>query len=710
MKRNNWVFIFLFISFPLFATEEIKEERLNALMELDIEELGEVEVKLDDVFDIFDGLVKSRKVSVASGVEQETTVAPAVTTLITAQDIEATGARTLDEALNMVPGLHVGKRGAGYGYIYTMRGIHTNPSPEVLILLNNAPFKAMEDGRSPLNLLPTSIIQRIEVIRGPGSALYGADAFAGVINIITKNAHNLQGTEIGARAGSFKSTNAWVSHSEKHQDIDFSVIIDKSDSDGHHALIEEDAQTQFDRKFGTQASLAPNSLNTKKDISVLQLDAGVGKHWRWRANFQQGRDMGIGLGVAQALDPKGNFDFKTGHSDLNYHNATFAPHWEVNAQLSYQFQQGTGKYSLYPKGAFGGLFHDGFLWNTDIKEQQIRLDTNALYRGWKNHLVRIGTGWHESKINGVSEQRNWGVNLISGMPYPLSNLTDFSNSKEVHLPLSTRKNFFSYLQDTWTFDPAWELTTGIRYDHFSDFGATTNPRIALVWKTTPSLTSKLLYGSAFRAPTTQELYLNSPLLGIGNSYLKPETIDTLELAWDWLMSRELHFALNLFHYRIKDKIGFPNGQYQWANYGKWKGQGLEFETRWKISTHSALLFNYAYQNGKDETNHAIADALKQSAYLRFDWMFSPNWFLDITNRWIADRPRAINDIRSPMKDYVLTDVILRYKGLKNNWNIAIGVRNLFNEDAREPTTVNIGVTNDLPLPRRELFGEIRYMF
>jgi iron complex outermembrane receptor protein len=231
-----------------------------------------------------------------------------------------------------------------------------------------------------------------------------------------------------------------------------------------------------------------------------------------------------------------------------------------------------------------------------------------------------------------------------------------------------------------------------------------------VWKATPSFTGKLLYGTAFRAPTLLELYLNNPVLGMGKSDLKPETIQTVELAGDWLATSNLHLALNLFHYQIKDKIGFPGGQIQYANYGEWKGNGFEWEARWKFSPHTALLFNYAYQDSKDEVDNPIADALQQAAYVRLDWMFRPNWFLDINARWVADRPRASNDWRSAMKDYVLTDLTLRHKNLASRWNFAVGVRNLFDEDAREPTTVNIGVTHDLPLPKREFFAEIRYKF
>jgi iron complex outermembrane receptor protein len=716
MKKLS-VLILVFLCANSYALTDEERARLEALRSFSLEDLQELDVKLDDVFDMFDGLVKARKVSVASGVSQDTGSAPAVTTLITAQDIEAIGARTLDEALEMVPGLHVGKRGAGYDAIYTMRGIHTNPSPEVLFLLNGTPFKNAFDGRAPTDIFPVSVIQRIEVIRGPGSALYGADAFAGVINIITKNAADIQGTELGARAGAFQSRNIWLQHGGQYGAVDFAVMLDWAKSDGYDGRVEEDAQTQFDAVFGQYgappASQAPGALNTQRDLLHLYLDAGFGKHWRWRGSLRQNKNAGRGLGISQALDPENSTSTANSDNfstDLTYHNTGFAANWVLQAQLAYQYIDGFGDYTMFPPGAFGGAFPEGFFWQAGNKSDELRLESNALFRGWSNHALRVGAGWQQSRLRDVTARRNWGMDLASGMPYPLGDMQDFSNSADAFILHTSRRNTFAYLQDSWAFHSDWELTAGIRYDEFSDFGSTTNPRLALVWKTTPTLTTKFLFGSAFRAPYFLELGLNNPLLGIGNPGLQAETIDTYELAWDWFATPDLHLTLNLFHYQIKDKIGFPGGQYQYANYGEWDGQGFEFEARWKLSARAALLFNYAYQDNEDETGEPVADALRQSAYARLDWMFMPNWFLDINARWIADRPRAANDWREDMDDYFVTDLTLRRKDIKGQWNFALGVRNVFDADVREPTTVNIGVTNDLPLAGREWFAEIRYRF
>lgn len=127
-------------------------------------------------------------VSIASGYRQPLFKAPSVATIITAEDIKAIGATDLDEVLETVPGLHVNRRQQGYNPIYTIRGIYHPANAQALVLINGVSISNLfQGGRNDIwGGMPVQAISRIEVIRGPGSAVYGADAFAGVINIITK--------------------------------------------------------------------------------------------------------------------------------------------------------------------------------------------------------------------------------------------------------------------------------------------------------------------------------------------------------------------------------------------------------------------------------------------------------------------------------------------------------------------------------------------
>ncbi|HEU0283228.1 MAG TPA: TonB-dependent receptor plug domain-containing protein, partial [Gallionella sp.] len=200
-------------------------------------------------------------VTIASGARQPVTRAPSVATVVTAEDIATIGAADLDEVLETVPGLHVARSGVNYNPIYTIRGIHTQYNPQVLMLVNGIPVTgAFVGDRSQIwGGMPVENIARIEVIRGPGSALYGADAFSGVINITTKTTADLNGTQLGLRAGSFNSRNAWVQHGGTWSGFDVAAYLQAGATDGQRKIIAADTLS------GTPFSLAPGPVNLGHD-------------------------------------------------------------------------------------------------------------------------------------------------------------------------------------------------------------------------------------------------------------------------------------------------------------------------------------------------------------------------------------------------------------------------------------------------------------
>ena len=157
-------------------------------------------------------------------------------------------------------------------------------------------------------------------------------------------------------------------------------------------------------------------------------------------------------------------------------------------------------------------------------------------------------------------------------------MVDVSDTPFVFLTEDERRNTYAYIQDVWQFSNDWELTAGLRYDDYSDFGATTNPRLALVWSTSYELTTKFLYGEAFRAPSfAQTRAINNPLIQ-GNLELQPEQIKSYEVAFDYRPSYDLTLNLNFFHYNWTDIIQFIpdfSGSSRTAqNAGEQTGKGL----------------------------------------------------------------------------------------------------------------------------------------
>ena len=195
-------------------------------------------------------------ISLATGNRQPLRRAPAVATVITAQDIAAMGATDLDEVLETIPGIHVGRSSQAYSPLYLIRGIHSEFNPQTLMLHNGVPMTTLFIGNRG-NLwsgLSVENIARIEVIRGPGSALHGADAYSGVINIITKTAKDLRGTELGARAGSFKTRDAWMQHGSSFGPVDVAAYLRVAETAGFKEPVSADLQTILDGAF---ALLAP---------------------------------------------------------------------------------------------------------------------------------------------------------------------------------------------------------------------------------------------------------------------------------------------------------------------------------------------------------------------------------------------------------------------------------------------------------------------
>jgi outer membrane receptor for ferrienterochelin and colicins len=204
-------------------------------------------------------------ISLATGSKQLVSRAPAVATVITAQDIAATGARNVDEALQAVPGMHVS---VGYLYdpVYAIRGVHTKYNPQVLMLLNGVPITSPYLGNrgDGWNTIPAENIARIEVIRGPGSALYGADAYTGVINVITKTSLDIDGTVVGTRLGSYNSREAWLQHGGQWGPLEVAAYLQVGKTDGPNETIAADAQTALDTTFGTHCLARPRPLATRR--------------------------------------------------------------------------------------------------------------------------------------------------------------------------------------------------------------------------------------------------------------------------------------------------------------------------------------------------------------------------------------------------------------------------------------------------------------
>lgn len=659
-------------------------------------------------------------ISIATGSQQQLRRAPAVATVITAEDIQAMGVSDLDDVFEMVPGMHVSRSANNYSPIYVIRGIYSQLNPQVLMLQNGIPVTTTQQGnRGGIWAgLPVENIARIEIIRGPGSALYGADAYAGVINIITKRAEDTPGTHVGVRAGSFNTKDAWVQHGGKMGPIDVAAYLRVGDTDGFKEVVKVDAQSMRDKAFGTMASLAPGSVNTGRDAVDASLDAGYEK-WRMRAGYKLRDNVGNAVGTSSALDPIGKLKSERITADVSWTDPQFANDWGAGVTAAYLHytQQVPTPLMLSPPGTqfATGSFPAGMIGIPQTWERQLRLSAFATYSGFESHRWRFGAGHDDLNIYRTSELRNFTYNT-AGTPVPLPAVVDFSDTAPFLLPQRRKVNYL-YAQDEWVVVRDWTLTTGVRHDHYSDFGGTTNPRLALVWDANLDVTAKFLAGRAFRAPAFNEKYSITNPVNRGNPELMPETISTLEAAFNWQARQDVQVNLSFFRYRMKDIIRAvpnptPGTGSTFSNTGNQNGIGMELETIWNVSRRLRIMGNYSHQRSIDETTNTDAGyAPHNLLYGRADWHFSGDLLFSTQFNWVADRKRAVGDTRLAVPNYKTVDITLCSTGGRQQWDFSASVRNLFNATVLEPSLApGIAVPDDLPMAPRAFYLQVGYRF
>jgi iron complex outermembrane receptor protein len=671
-------------AFPVLADTETE---VRGLLPLSLEEL------LDT------------KVSISTNTQQTLSKAPSVVSVITAEDIKATGATNLVDVLQGVPGVYIRSNLFGLRPLITFRGAS---STHTLLMINGAPVKDLVWASGIFwKGLPIHMIERVEIIRGPGSALFGSDASSGVINVITKTAGKIAEDEAGIRVGSFDSQSAWLQHGSTWNGIDVALTAEVSHTGGHDPAIPRDAQTIQDGRVGTSASLAPGNANYGWEGRDVHLSLAQG-NWRLLADHSAHDNVGIGLTGAAVLDPKTQGNDQQNSLALLYNNATFGQNWALSAELRHrdlEYSSGDGFWERPPGYSdTTGSYPEGYRNLMRSAERRTNAEVSGLFTGVRYHALRIGAGYVAQDLYRVEQYINkgtgpTGTTLPAGGP-----LVDVSGTAYAFAPEMTRRNSYLFVQDTWTIAEDLELTAGARHDHYSDFGGTTNPRFALVWQASSALSAKLMYGQAFRAPSFLELYsLTSATKP--NRNLAPEESKTWDLSFSYAATRRLVFGLDFYHFVQTNVIG-ADATNRYQNIGNLMANGVELEARWQATDNLRLVGNLSDRHEQYSPLRSF-DVPKQQGYLRMDWAVAPRWNWNVQANWVGGHLHPVGDPRKPIGAYTLMDTTLRYVP-NRQWEVAASIRNLFDVDAREISSRSL--PENLPLPGRNLYAEVIYRF
>ncbi|MCB9685017.1 MAG: TonB-dependent receptor [Alphaproteobacteria bacterium] len=488
-------------------------------------------------------------VTVASRYAQTVRKAPSIVTLITADEIRERGYRNVSEALRTLPGFYVWRSNEGRD-LAAIRGVISADDNKLLVLVDGVPwYEGVYTHGFIDDYLPISNIKQIEVIKGPGSAIYGTNAFTGVINIVTWRPSDLEGAKVRVMAGSTTRGDVTVSAGGRSR-------VGRLDT----------TATAYARLFGQTGQGI--DVQPDLDIDVPGTDP--------RKGVAAGVELGV-EGLQLQLhhvdyahtylingreDPFQALGRQLDTFDLEYHDTFVDARYtlsttavDVTPYAFYQRHDNPGAYF------FGGditvdpdtLEASQFFMTVDAEKTTERsgggLDVQA--RPALDHVIVGGLG-----IEGVRVVRLFDYGIpMDGEPSVLNGFTvidDCGQATGLYTNTETcakprLRNLFGYVQYTWTAAPSLELTGGARVDkriptnegEQGDDGAfvlAVSPRAGVLLVPSDDVTVKLLYGRAFRAPNVRELLVRSVpdevtgeyQFASGNLALIPETIHTTE--------------------------------------------------------------------------------------------------------------------------------------------------------------------------------------
>jgi len=635
---------------------------------------------------------------------------PGVITVLHGSDLEARGVQTVFDALGLVPGIELSRTNDGRPKVM-FRGIGLSFfSGKVKFLLNNTPFNGTLGATTTLLVLPIEQVDRIEVIRGPGSAIYGEYASVGVVNVITRheqlNAY-LRATDLGRRvyggSASYENNRDGRNGSLK-VDFSFSGV---SVSGG-------DIEVNNDILRGTPITNAPGPINNKEQHRAYVLNLYYGDyHFSWQ-DVEEG--LGDFFGVSNAL-PGDNQRIVTKLRTQSFELSRpweLDDDWQAQAKLGYfSFVYDTNTYALFPPG-YKGLFPNGVLGSPYYDDGKWYLISEFLYNGLHNHELLLGVDLSYLKEGDSSVYRNYDANLNPNGTPPM--LRKYSGADSWIKDGLERRVMALYAQDQYTFSPQLKFTAGVRFDYYDDVGSDLTPRLAAVYQLSDQKTFKLQFAKSFRPPTFLELYTqNTPIVG-GNDKLNSEHLSSLELGYVHNDGVTI-FRSTFFKYTLNDLIQLEGTTGKYENQGRIVANGMEMEYLRQVDRQTKIDANFSYINSEDdETGYRIpgvGNVLGNFAILYEPW---PDYVFSWQFKHVTYRQREPGDTRPELGDYNISDITasLFNFGAKS-FTLRFGVRNIFDSKVIYPSFL-VGTPpvpsylNDYPQSGRELFVQGNYTF
>jgi iron complex outermembrane receptor protein len=619
----------------------------------------------------------------ASKVKESIEKTPSSVYVITDKTIEEMGAQTLSDVLKIVPGIEISQSHIFNDKI-SVRGIQSRSSEKVLILLDghSLNINLLNGGATgSYKTLPLEFIKRIEVIKGPASSLYGENAFTALINIITKKAKDINGSIITTKIGSNKTRSSNLLHSQKYKTASIVLNLKAEKSDGKSEFVKSDA---INKSGYTNPYLSSSN-------AYLSITDDTGYYIKGNINTIE---EGPRYGAAYVTNNKDKSQRRAYFVELGYKNK-ITNNSDIHIKTYYDNYKTENKWEVIPnRVAYVGIENVKIGFDSLIKTKK---DKYILVSGFSAEKQEIKNPWQKMNWNPTTENP-----FTSTASY---NIIDYSDSSTNYIKEVDRKFWALYSEFIYDINRDLRLNLGIRYDNYTDFGGTTNPRIGLTWKINKNNNFKLSYAEAFRAPTFSELYnTNNPSIQ-GNENLKPETVKTLEITLENKSIKNLKLSGTLYNTEIEDLILLENTIQ--TNKNSVISKGVELELNYNLTRGSYLTANYTRKSVKNKTtNEDIVDISKNTAFVSLNKRINKyiNFYTDV--QYTGSQNRLNTDTRDKVSNSIITNGTILIKNFKSkNISLKFSVYNIFNE-----TTFDSSTPYDYPISGRTYIGEFTFKF
>ena len=594
----------------------------------------------------------SSRIASASKYDQDTTDTPSIVYVRTGGEIRAQGYRTLAEVLESLPGVH---SRIDRAYTYTgVRGISRpgDYSSRLLLMIdgvrvNEAIYDSATAGREfPIDI---GLIDRVEYVAGPGSALYGSNAVLGVVNVVTRNPSQLPGWTANAEVASLGGRKLSLAWGGSAGPVRVLFGAASEHNRGHRRL----TYPEYAETHGGVAEGQDRTRNDKLFVKALWND------WRFSAELSDHVKVDPTGAYGALFNRRSLSGDRYALTDLAFARPVGVDH-EVFARI------GLAYYRYYGYGDYGDP-------GAPVPSESV---SRASW--WSGEVRYVWSGWTDHRILVGSELQNNFRQFVW--------VADLEPAPSVYSDVHTQSSRWSlFVNDEWQLTPTLRLNLGLRSDRRLDRRHMTTPRLAALWAPSPQWTFKLQHGSAFREPNASE---TSATYGgqVLSEGLRVESMRANEVSALWRSRAGLDLSTTAYVLDIRDSItlvNLPDGSDQYRNAGRIRSRGLEVEATQVFDSGLQARASWSLQRGVDrETGAVLSDAPRSLFKL----------MVTVPGPWAGTRiganllrvgeRRTLSD--AVLAPYVRLNAHVSHAPVGQPWSVGFGVYNLTGRRYADP--------------------------